>query len=201
MAGLRLHKSHVELGGGTATLHLPVSKADIGDRGKARTLPCICAIEALADGRVEGIYVCPACAVRKQVGRIEALSGVRADQDEALSLPLFPTADMRTPSKAGVVSIVQTTAYQTYGSGVRINAICPGLIETGMTKPTFDRARERGTEDKIGQINPMKRFGQPNEIGEMACFLLSDRASYVNGQAVPVDGGLSSSHPWVYPRS
>jgi NAD(P)-dependent dehydrogenase (short-subunit alcohol dehydrogenase family) len=103
-------------------------------------------------------------------------------------------------SKAGVVSIVQTTAYQTYGSGVRINAICPGLIETGMTKPTFDRARERGKEDKIGQINPMKRFGQPNEIGEMACFLLSDRASYVNGQAVPVDGGLSSSHPWVYPR-
>jgi NAD(P)-dependent dehydrogenase (short-subunit alcohol dehydrogenase family) len=104
-------------------------------------------------------------------------------------------------SKAGVISIVQTTAYQTYGTGVRINAICPGLIETGMTKPTFDLARERGKEDKIGQINPMTRFGQPSEIGEMACFLLSDRASYVNGQAVPVDGGLSSSHPWVYPRS
>jgi len=104
-------------------------------------------------------------------------------------------------SKAGVISIVQTTAYQTYGTGVRINAICPGLIETGMTKPTFDRARERGREDKIGQINPMRRFGQPEEIGEMACFLLSDRASYVNGQAVPVDGGLSSSHPWVYPRA
>ena len=104
-------------------------------------------------------------------------------------------------SKAGVISIVQTTAYQTYGTGVRINAICPGLIETGMTKPTFDLARERGKEDKIGQINPMKRFGQPSEIGEMACFLLSDRASYVNGQAVPVDGGLSSSHPWVYPRA
>jgi NAD(P)-dependent dehydrogenase (short-subunit alcohol dehydrogenase family) len=104
-------------------------------------------------------------------------------------------------SKAGVISIVQTTAYQTYGTGVRINAICPGLIETGMTKPTFDLARERGKEDKIGQINPMKRFGQPSEIGEMACFLLSERASYVNGQAVPVDGGLSSSHPWVYPRS
>ena len=104
-------------------------------------------------------------------------------------------------SKAGVISIVQTTAYQTYGSGVRINAICPGLIETGMTKPTFERARARGNEDKIGQINPMKRFGQPSEIGEMACFLLSDRASYVNGQAVAVDGGLSASHPWVYPRT
>lgn len=103
-------------------------------------------------------------------------------------------------SKAGVISIAQTVAYQLYGTGVRINAICPGLIETGMTKPVFDRARERGSEDRIGQINPTKRYGQPSEIGEMACFLLSDRASYVNGHAVPVDGGLSASHPWVYPR-
>ena len=104
-------------------------------------------------------------------------------------------------SKAGVISIVQTTAYQLYGTGVRINAICPGLIETGMTKPTFNLARERGKEDRIGQINPAKRYGQPSEISEAACFLLSDRASYVNGQALPVDGGLSASHPWVFPRT
>ncbi|NOX49429.1 MAG: SDR family oxidoreductase [Gammaproteobacteria bacterium] len=103
-------------------------------------------------------------------------------------------------SKAGVVSIVQTVAYQLYGTGVRINAICPGLIETGMTKPIFDRARGKGSDDRIGQINPTKRYGQPQEIGQMACFLLSDRASYVNGQAVPVDGGLSASHPWVFPK-
>lgn len=103
-------------------------------------------------------------------------------------------------SKAGVISMAQTVAYQLYGTGVRINAICPGLIETGMTKPAFDRARERGTTDRIGQINPAARYGHPPEIGEMACFLLSDRASYVNGQAVPVDGGLSASHPWVFPH-
>lgn len=103
-------------------------------------------------------------------------------------------------SKAGVISIVQTVAYQLYGTGIRINGICPGLIETGMTQPMFDRAREKGTDGRIGQINPTARNGNPNEIGEMACFLLSDRASYVNGQAIPVDGGLSASHPWVYPK-
>ena len=103
-------------------------------------------------------------------------------------------------SKAGVVSIVQTSAYQLYGTGIRINAICPGLIEKGMTKPAFDRARTRGTENRIGQINPTKRHGYPVEIAQMVCFLLSDRASYVNGQAIPVDGGLSASHPWVFPR-
>ena len=104
-------------------------------------------------------------------------------------------------SKAAVISIVQTMAYQFYGTGVRINAICPGLIETGMTRPAFERARERGTEDRIGQINPTRRAGQPIEIAQMACFLLSDRASYVNGQAIPVDGGLSASLPWVFPRA
>lgn len=103
-------------------------------------------------------------------------------------------------SKAGVISMVQTVAYQLYGSGVRINAICPGLIETGMTAPVFSRAREKGAEDRIGQINPMARYGHPQEIGAMACFLLSDAASYVNAQAIPVDGGLSGGHPWVYPR-
>ena len=103
-------------------------------------------------------------------------------------------------SKAGVISIVQTVAYELYNTGVRINAICPGLIETGMTRPTFERARERGTDGRIGQVNPTRRAGQPPEIAEMACFLLSNRASYVNGQAIPVDGGLSSSHPWIFPR-
>lgn len=100
-------------------------------------------------------------------------------------------------SKAGVVSLVQTTANELFGSGIRINAICPGLIETGMTKPTFDRARSRGTEGKIGQLNPTRRNGEPEEIANMALFLASDEASYVNGQAYAVDGGLSSTHPFV----
>src|SRR5437016_9599450 len=100
-------------------------------------------------------------------------------------------------SKAGVISLVQTTAYSLSGTGVRINAVCPGLIETGMTKPIFDRAKERGTSDKIGQLNPLKRAGQPHEIAAMGLFLASDEASYVNGQAFPVDGGLTASMPYT----
>ena len=98
-------------------------------------------------------------------------------------------------SKAGVINLVQTSAQQLFGTGVRVNAICPGLIETGMTKPIFDRARDRGTDGKIGQLNPLKRAGRPEEIAGAALFLASDDASYVNGQAIVVDGGLSSSHP------
>jgi NAD(P)-dependent dehydrogenase (short-subunit alcohol dehydrogenase family) len=100
-------------------------------------------------------------------------------------------------SKAGVISLVQTTAYSLSGTGVRINAVCPGLIETGMTKPIFDKARERGTEGKIGQLNPLKRAGQPHELAAMGLFLASEEASYVNGQAIPVDGGLTASMPYT----
>jgi NAD(P)-dependent dehydrogenase (short-subunit alcohol dehydrogenase family) len=100
-------------------------------------------------------------------------------------------------SKAGVVSLVQTAAYQLSGTGVRVNAICPGLIETGMTQPIYDGARAAGKEHKIGQLNPLRRGGEPREIAAMAAFLASDDASYVNGQAFAVDGGLSASHPYV----
>jgi NAD(P)-dependent dehydrogenase (short-subunit alcohol dehydrogenase family) len=98
-------------------------------------------------------------------------------------------------SKAGVINLVQTAAQQFSDSGVRINAICPGLIETGMTKPMYDMARDRGQESRIGELNPLKRGGEPGEIAQAALFLASDESSYVNGTALVVDGGLSSSHP------
>jgi len=98
-------------------------------------------------------------------------------------------------SKAGVINLATTAANYLTGTGVRVNAICPGIIETGMTKPIFDYAKQRGTQDKIGQLNPLKRFGVPEEIAHMALFLASDDSSYVNGQHIAVDGGLTSSMP------
>jgi NAD(P)-dependent dehydrogenase (short-subunit alcohol dehydrogenase family) len=111
-------------------------------------------------------------------------------------------------SKAAVINLVQTSAWQLYGTNIRgmfiiasadyiVNALCPGLIETGMTAPVFDFARARGTANKIGQLNPTARAGVADEIARAALFLASDEASYVNGQAVVVDGGLSASLPIV----
>lgn len=100
-------------------------------------------------------------------------------------------------SKAGVINLVQTSANQLSGTGIRVNAICPGLIETGMTQPVFDHARASGKAHKLGQLNPLKRGGVASEIAEVALFLASDRSSYINGQAIAVDGGLTSSLPFV----
>ncbi|MEA1073244.1 SDR family NAD(P)-dependent oxidoreductase [Sphingomonas sp. LY160] len=99
-------------------------------------------------------------------------------------------------SKAGVISLVKTAAQQLTGSNVRVNAICPGLIETGMTEFVYERARAKGQEDRLGHLNPLKRGGHPMEIAQAALFLASDDSSYVNGHALVVDGGLSSTHPF-----
>lgn len=99
-------------------------------------------------------------------------------------------------SKAGVISLVEIAATQLAGANIRVNAICPGLIETGMTKGIYDNARAAGKEEMIGHLNPLKRGGEPQEIARAALFLASDESSYVNGHALVVDGGLSSSHPF-----
>ena len=98
-------------------------------------------------------------------------------------------------SKAGVINLVQHACQSLVGTNVRVNAICPGLTETGMTKPLYDQVRAVGKEDRIGQLNPLQRGGEPEEIAAMALFLASPASSYVNGQAIAVDGGLSASHP------
>lgn len=102
-------------------------------------------------------------------------------------------------SKAGVINLVQLAAQQLSGSGIRVNAVCPGLIETGMTQPLFDYVRAKGQEERMGQLNPLRRTGEPDEIAGAICFLASAEAAYINGQALAVDGGLSTSHPFSRP--
>jgi NAD(P)-dependent dehydrogenase (short-subunit alcohol dehydrogenase family) len=78
-----------------------------------------------------------------------------------------------------------------------VNAIAPGLIETGMTKPLLDEARARGMEAKIQRLNQLQRLGSPDEVARVVEFLASDDASYVHGQVLSVDGGMSASFPYI----
>lgn len=98
-------------------------------------------------------------------------------------------------SKAAVISIMQTAAFQLTGSGVRCNAICPGVIETGMTKPMYDMARARGTQRRIGQLNPLQRGAAADEVARVVLFLASDEASYGECCSVPPFGGRCGAMP------
>jgi NAD(P)-dependent dehydrogenase (short-subunit alcohol dehydrogenase family) len=96
-------------------------------------------------------------------------------------------------SKAALISFTKTSACDLGKYNVRVNAVCPGLIETGMTKPIFDYARESGKEAKLGYRCELKRYGRPEEIAGAILFLASDEASYITGQALAVDGGNTAS--------
>ena len=150
--------------------------------------------EAVLRVNLIGVFLAIQAAARVMVaqghGAIVATASVAGIRSGAGGVPY-------SASKAGVINLVATAANQLSGSGVRVNAVCPGLTETGMTQPWFDGARARGTEAKLGQLNPLKRAAGAAEIAEVALFLASDAASYINGQAIAVDGGLSSSHPTV----
>ena len=96
-------------------------------------------------------------------------------------------------SKAALINFTQTAACDLGGYNVRVNAVCPGLIESGMTKVVFDYARQSGKEAKLGSRCELRRYGHPEEIAAAILFLASDESSYVTGQALAVDGGNTAS--------
>lgn len=89
-------------------------------------------------------------------------------------------------SKAGMLGTVRSMADRLGPEGIRVNAICPGYIETQMLAPTLEIP---GVRDSMAASAVLGRIGQPDEIGEPAAFLLSDLASFITGQALVVDGG------------
>lgn len=91
-----------------------------------------------------------------------------------------------TCSKHGVVGMVKHLACDYGPKGVRVNAVCPGGVLTGMTRESF---KDPAMVEWVKSVTPLGRYAEASEIAEVMVFLASDAASYINGAALPVDGG------------
>jgi NAD(P)-dependent dehydrogenase (short-subunit alcohol dehydrogenase family) len=106
--------------------------------------------------------------------------------------PLSPFYSM---TKGGIVLLMRSLALSAAGDGVRVNAICPGPIETPMLPRFFGRASNGDLSDLVGGFTssiPLGRRGRPEEIADAALFLACDESSFITGVALPVDGGYTA---------
>jgi NAD(P)-dependent dehydrogenase (short-subunit alcohol dehydrogenase family) len=101
----------------------------------------------------------------------------------------LPTSSAYVAAKHGVVGLTKTAALEYAADKVRVNAVCPGYIETPMTEATMRSPRGAEIMAKV----PFHRMGKPEEVAEMVVWLCCDRASFVSGAAYNVDGGYMAT--------
>ncbi len=89
-------------------------------------------------------------------------------------------------SKAGIIGLTKTMARELASRGITVNAVAPGFVDTDMTQALPDGVKEAA----VAQI-PLGRFGKPEDIADMVAYLASEKAAYITGQIISVDGGMA----------
>jgi NAD(P)-dependent dehydrogenase (short-subunit alcohol dehydrogenase family) len=130
---------------------------------------------------LKGVWLC----MKHEIPQMLAQGGgVIVNTGSIAGLIGLPTSSAYVAAKHGVLGLTKTAALEYAGDNIRVNAVCPGYIETKMTEDTM---RRRG--GTLMAMVPFHRMGRPEEIAEMVLFLSCDRSSYISGACYNVDGG------------
>lgn len=132
-----------------------------------------------------GVFICMKCEIEQMMKQNRG--GSIVSTASAAGLIGIPGAVSYNSAKHGVVGMTKTVALEYASRNIRVNAVCPGFIETPMLNRVTD-ASVKIRDQLIGTV-PLRRVAQPSEIGDAVAWLMSDRSTYVTGVALPVDGG------------
>ena len=132
-----------------------------------------------------GVYHCMKCEIAQMVKQNGG--GNIVSTASAAGLIGIPGGAGYTAAKHGVVGLTKTVALEYAHKNIRVNAVCPGFIDTPMLARVTDASSK--IRDQMIGATPMRRVAQPSEIGDAVAWLLSDHSTYVTGVALPVDGG------------
>lgn len=116
--------------------------------------------------------------------------GAIVNNSSVAGLVGIPNTTAYTASKHGVVGLTKSAALEYAEKGIRINAVCPGAVRTPMLERIFEKQPER--KDAYAKLQPIGRFGSPEEIAECVVWLCSDESSLVTGHALPAEGGWTA---------
>lgn len=133
---------------------------------------------------LRGIWLCLKYQVRQM---LEQAGGAIVNDSSVGGLRGARGASAYSASKHGVIGLTKSAALEYIQHGIRINAVCPGFIDTAMTEQLYDDTQGR---TDIVSSQPSGRGGRPDEVAEAVTWLCSDAASFITGVALPVDGGI-----------
>lgn len=141
---------------------------------------------AVLDINLKGVWLC----MREQIRHFKANGGgVIVNNASVAGLVALATQAAYCAAKHGVIGLTKVAAVEGAASGVRVNAICPGAVQT----PILSHLEQAGIDKTaLAAMSPQNRIADPNEIAALVLFLLSDASSFITGAAVPVDGGWSA---------
>ncbi len=142
--------------------------------------------ERVIDINVKGTWYCMQAQLQQMVE--QGHGGAVVNIGSVASLIGFPGAAAYSASKHAMVGMTKVAAQEYAEAGVRVNLVCPALIETTMAD-RFTGGKETDVEAYIMSLTPMRRRGTPEEVAELILWLSDDVASYVTGASYPVDGG------------
>ena len=142
--------------------------------------------DAVLAVNLKGVWLC----MREQIRHFKAHGGgVIVNNASVAGLVALPMQGAYGAAKHGVIGLTKVAAVEGAASGVRINAICPGAVQT----PILAHLEKVGIDQRaLAAMSPQNRIADPREIAETVLFLLSDASSFITGAAVPVDGGWSA---------